>query len=115
MGHIKMSKLEEYKVKSLKEKQCDICYKWCNKKILKGGICPECLEEMETIPNSFSIEEKKDFIKHFKNNKKKNIFRSLTQKDAERLKICRSCVWLRNIDYLKLKINCASPVCKKAV
>lgn len=110
-----MPKLEEYKIKSLKEKQCDICYQWYNKKLLKGGICPDCLDEIGIIPDTFSFEEKKDFVKHFKNNKKKNIFRSLTQNDAKQLKKCKSCVWLRRIDYLKLKIHCASPACKKVV
>lgn len=102
-------------IRPLKEKQCEVCYKWHNKSILKGNVCPKCLEEMETIPNTFSMEEKKDFLKYFKNSNKKNVFTNLTQNEIEQLKKCKSCVWLRNIDYLKLKINCASPICQKAV
>ena len=106
---------DDYKIRPLKESQCELCFKWYSKKILKNGVCPECLEEMRLVPDSFSIEDKKDFIRNIKAHKKSNIFKYLTTNEKTQLQRCEKCEWLRNIDYLNLKIHCASPICKKVV
>ena len=100
-------------LKTLKEIQCETCFKWYDKKYIKDKICSLCTRELQRLPKEIPPTKKIEYLKNIKLNNKKNQYSGLSKHDRAAFVLCSHCEWLREIDYLNLKIYCSMPHCQK--
>ena len=100
-------------MRTLNEVQCKTCFKWYSKKYMKDKICGLCIKELQRLPNEISSKKKVEYLKNIKFNNQKNQYSGLSKLDKAAFVLCSNCEWLRNIDYMNLKIYCSMPQCQK--
>lgn len=100
-------------LKTLNEIQCETCFKWYREKYIKDRICGLCTKELYRLPNEMSANKKIEYLKNIKLNNRKNQYSGLSKSDKAAFVLCSHCEWLREIDYLNLKIYCSVPQCQK--
>lgn len=99
--------------KNLIKQYCEICLNWYSKKAIKEKICKSCNKSIEKMPATMPLEAKIDCLKNIKLKNKPDKYGSLSKKDKAAFLMCSNCEWLREIDYINLKIYCSLPRCKQ--
>lgn len=97
----------------MKEKQCEICLEWKETDKLKGDVCRTCITKLRQMPEFIPKEHKEQTLKNIKLNNQSDEYSHLSKNDKAVFLRCSKCQWLREIDYLNLKIYCSQPKCLK--
>lgn len=80
---------------------------------MKDKICGLCTRELQRFPSEIPEKKKIEYLKNIKLNNRKNQYSGLSKHDRAAFVLCSHCEWLREIDYLNLKIYCSVPRCQK--
>ena len=97
----------------MEEKQCEICLEWKETNKFHGNICRTCIEKLRQMPEFVPTEYKEQTLKNVKLNNQADQYSHLSRSDKAVFLRCLKCEWLREIDYLNLKIYCSQPKCIK--
>lgn len=97
----------------MEEKQYEMCLKRKQKSKFNSNICQTCIEKIHQTPKFIPLEYKKQCLKNAKLNNQSDKYSHLSKSDRAVFLCCLKCEWLREIDYLNLKIYCSRPKCVK--